>query len=83
MITSPGEAEAILAKAKATAEGLAVVSKTLKEHGGVEVRFPNLFHWMLLVCSYKILKSFTCFPYLCTASVRIADNFIYLFNFFF
>ncbi|KAL9317619.1 hypothetical protein ACSQ67_014136 [Phaseolus vulgaris] len=31
-----GEAEAILAKAKATAEGLAVVSTALKENGGPE-----------------------------------------------
>ncbi|KAK7260540.1 hypothetical protein RIF29_26676 [Crotalaria pallida] len=30
------EAEAILAKAKATAEGLAVVSQSLKENGGPE-----------------------------------------------
>lgn len=31
-----GEAEAILAKAQATAKGIATVSQTLKEHGGVE-----------------------------------------------
>ncbi|XP_042014569.1 stomatin-like protein 2, mitochondrial [Salvia splendens] len=31
-----GEAEAIRARAQATAEGIAVVSKALKEHGGVE-----------------------------------------------
>ncbi|XP_058206323.1 uncharacterized protein LOC131319900 [Rhododendron vialii] len=31
-----GEAEAILAKAQATAKGIAMVSQTLKEHGGVE-----------------------------------------------
>lgn len=34
-----GEAEAILARARATAEGLALVSQTLKENGGLEVRF--------------------------------------------
>lgn len=47
MITSPGEAEAILAKAKATAEGLALVSKTLKDTGGVEVRpsIPAIGCW--------------------------------------
>ncbi|KAL3342396.1 hypothetical protein AABB24_026423 [Solanum stoloniferum] len=31
-----GEAEAILAKAQATAKGIAMVSETLKEHGGAE-----------------------------------------------
>ena len=36
--TSPGEAEAILVKAQATAKGLALVSQALKESGGVEVR---------------------------------------------
>ena len=41
-ISSAGEAEAILAKAKATAEGLAHVSKALKDSGGVEVGFSIL-----------------------------------------
>lgn len=31
-----GEAEAILAKAQATSKGIAMVSESLKEHGGVE-----------------------------------------------
>lgn len=34
-----GEAEAIIAKAQATAKGLAMVSQALKENGGLEVRF--------------------------------------------
>lgn len=34
-----GEAEAILARAQATAKGLAMVSQALKESGGVEVSF--------------------------------------------
>lgn len=33
-----GEAEAIVAKAQATAKGITMVSQALKEHGGVEVR---------------------------------------------
>jgi len=33
----PGEAEAILARAQATAKGLAMVSQSLKEAGGEEV----------------------------------------------
>lgn len=37
LISSSGEAEAILARAKATAEALAFVSKALKDSGGVEV----------------------------------------------
>lgn len=36
---SPGEAEAILVKAQATAKGLTLVSQALKDSGGVEVRF--------------------------------------------
>lgn len=39
MFISLGEAEAILARAQATAEGLAMVSQALKESGGVEVSF--------------------------------------------
>lgn len=38
-----GEAEAILARAQATAKGITLVSQSLKENGGVEVRFFH--HW--------------------------------------
>jgi len=39
LLNESGEAEAILARAQATAKGIAMVSETLKEHGGAEVRF--------------------------------------------
>lgn len=37
-LISSGEAEAIVARAEATAKGIALVSEALKENGGVEVR---------------------------------------------
>lgn len=39
LLNESGEAEAILARAQATAKGIEMVSQTLKEHGGAEVRF--------------------------------------------
>lgn len=38
-LNSTGEAEAILARAQATAKGIVLVSDALKETGGVEVSF--------------------------------------------
>lgn len=38
-----GEAEAILARSQATSKGIAIVSETLKQYGGLEVRFPSLY----------------------------------------
>lgn len=37
----PGEAQAILAKAQATSKGIAMVSESLKEDGGVEVSLQH------------------------------------------
>lgn len=39
LFISTGEAEAILARAQATAKGIVLVSDALKETGGVEVSF--------------------------------------------
>jgi len=39
IINISGEAEAIFAKAQATAKGIAIVSEHIKKSGGVEVKF--------------------------------------------
>ena len=45
IINYSGEAEAILAKAQATAKGIAIVSEYIKKSGGVEVSF---FTWIVM-----------------------------------
>lgn len=58
----PGEAEAILAKAQATAKGIEVLSDTIKASGGVEVRdfcaldckLDPITHWH---CNCRKLES--------------------------
>ena len=55
-----GEAEAILAKAQATAKGIAMVSQSLKEQGGVEVRsFISLgcTYWWFWIVIFSISLS--------------------------
>ena len=41
-----GEAEAILARSQATAEGLKVLSEAMKAEGGAQVRLPST--WLLV-----------------------------------
>lgn len=52
-----GEAEAILARAKATAEGLARVSQSLKENGGPEVSFIVFLFFFNFFDIYSIYKN--------------------------
>lgn len=69
-----GEAEAILAKAKATAEGLALVSRALTDNGGVEVG-----------CSVFLIAFFSCqsFWLFCLLDCILACKTIYLIQDFF
>lgn len=43
-INTPGEAEAILARSRATADGLRLLSESMKAEGGAEVWFLFLAH---------------------------------------
>lgn len=54
-----GEAEAIRARAQATAEGIAVVSKALKAHGGVEVNIFSHSHFLLSITFLLSIKTWT------------------------
>ena len=66
-----GEAEAILAKARATAEGLALVSQSLKENGGAEVSFLIffIFHILHLVRAVNYISLIDCWLLIVICSI--------------